>query len=84
MKSRRTADAPCGWGILAKQNSIRWRDPGNQGTTMSRPPLPPFTSETAAQKARMTAEAGNTRDPQRVPQALTPDSAWWYDLWRIR
>src|SRR5438309_7409290 len=43
---------------------------------MSRPPLPPFTSETAAQKTRMAEDAWNTRDPARVALAYTPDSRW--------
>ena len=41
-----------------------------------RPPLPPFTPETAAQKARMAEDAWNTRDPGRVAQAYTVDSRW--------
>lgn len=41
-----------------------------------RPPLPPFTSETAAQKARMAEDAWNGRDPARVALAYTPDSQW--------
>jgi len=41
-----------------------------------RPPLPPFTPETAAQKVRMAEDAWNTRDPQRVALAYTPDSRW--------
>ncbi|HML43131.1 MAG: nuclear transport factor 2 family protein [Hyphomicrobium zavarzinii] len=41
-----------------------------------RPPLPPFTAETAAQKARMAEDAWNTRDPNRVAGAYTPDSQW--------
>lgn len=43
---------------------------------MSRPPLPPFTSETAAEKARMAEDAWNSRDPERVSLAYTPDSHW--------
>ena len=43
---------------------------------MSRPPLPPFTLETAAQKARMAEDAWNSRDPERVSLAYTPDSIW--------
>jgi uncharacterized protein len=43
---------------------------------MSRPPLPPFTAETAAQKVRMAEDAWNSRDPQRVSLAYTPDSRW--------
>ena len=42
----------------------------------SRPPLPPFTAETAAQKVRMAEDAWNTRDPSRVAQACTLDSEW--------
>jgi uncharacterized protein len=43
---------------------------------MSRPPLPPFTPDTAAQKARMAEDAWNSRDPERVSLAYTPDSRW--------
>ncbi len=43
---------------------------------MSRPPLPPFTDETAAQKARLAEDAWNGRDPARVALAYTPDSQW--------
>ena len=42
----------------------------------SRPPLPPFTFETAAQKARAAEDGWNSRDPQRVSMAYTPDSRW--------
>ena len=43
---------------------------------MSRPPLPPFTLETAAQKVRMAEDGWNTRDPARVALAYTSDSRW--------
>jgi uncharacterized protein len=43
---------------------------------MSRPPLPPFNAETAAQKARMAENAWNHRDPARVALAYTEDSRW--------
>jgi uncharacterized protein len=43
---------------------------------MSRPPLPPFTLETAAQKARMAEDAWNSRDPARVALAYSEDSRW--------
>jgi nuclear transport factor 2 (NTF2) superfamily protein len=43
---------------------------------MSRPPLPPFTPETAAQKARLAEDAWNSRDPAKVALAYTPDSRW--------
>ena len=38
--------------------------------------VPPFTSETAVQKARMAEDAWNSRDPARVVLAYTPDSRW--------
>jgi nuclear transport factor 2 (NTF2) superfamily protein len=41
-----------------------------------RPPLPPFTRETATQKVRMAEDAWNTRDPERVSLAYTVDSTW--------
>lgn len=44
--------------------------------TESRPPLPPFTAETAAQKVRLAEDAWNSRDPQRVSLAYTVDSVW--------
>ena len=42
----------------------------------TRPPLPPFTAETAARKARMAEDAWNSRDPARVALAYSPDSRW--------
>lgn len=41
-----------------------------------RPPLPPFTAETAARKVQAAEDAWNTRDPERVAAAYTPDSVW--------
>ncbi len=43
---------------------------------MARPPLPPFTAETAAQKARMAEDAWNNRDPSKVALAYTEHSVW--------
>ena len=43
---------------------------------MSRPPFPPFTQETAAQKARMAEDGWNSRDPVKVSLAYTEDSVW--------
>jgi len=43
---------------------------------MSRPPLPPYTAETAAQKARLAEDAWNTRDPARAAHAYTINSLW--------
>jgi len=44
--------------------------------TNTRPPAPPFTAETAAQKVRLAEDGWNSRDPQKVSQAYTPDSTW--------
>jgi nuclear transport factor 2 (NTF2) superfamily protein len=41
-----------------------------------RPPLPPFTLETARQKVRGAEDGWNTRDPERVSLAYTNDSIW--------
>jgi nuclear transport factor 2 (NTF2) superfamily protein len=41
-----------------------------------RPPLPPFTLETATQKVRAAEDGWNSRDPVRVSLAYTPDSKW--------
>ncbi|HEV2300454.1 MAG TPA: nuclear transport factor 2 family protein [Stellaceae bacterium] len=41
-----------------------------------RPPLPPFTLETAIAKVRMAEDAWNTREPERVARAYTIDSRW--------
>lgn len=42
----------------------------------TKPPLPPFTAESAAQKVRMAEDAWNTRDPQRVALVYTEDTRW--------
>lgn len=42
----------------------------------TKPPLPPFTAETAAQKVRMAEDAWNTRDPDRVVLVYTEDTRW--------
>ena len=43
---------------------------------MNRPPLPPFTEETAPQKVRAAEDAWNTRDPATVVLAYTTDCRW--------
>jgi nuclear transport factor 2 (NTF2) superfamily protein len=43
---------------------------------MTRPPLPPFTAETAALKVRLAEDAWNTRDPERVVGVYTEDTVW--------
>lgn len=42
----------------------------------NRPPVPPFTEETALHKVRMAEDAWNTRDPETVSLAYTTDSVW--------
>ena len=42
----------------------------------TKPPLPPFTLETAIQKARFAEDAWNSRDPQRVALAYSEDTRW--------
>ena len=42
----------------------------------TKPPLPPFTPETAAQKVRMAEDAWNSRDPERVVGVYTEDTRW--------
>jgi nuclear transport factor 2 (NTF2) superfamily protein len=42
----------------------------------AKPPVPPFTLETAAQKVRMAEDAWNSRDPDRVVQVYTEDTRW--------
>lgn len=41
-----------------------------------RPPLPPFTRESAMEKVRLAEDAWNSRDPGRVALAYTVDSSW--------
>jgi nuclear transport factor 2 (NTF2) superfamily protein len=45
-------------------------------TENARPPVPPFTPETAAQKVRMAEDGWNSRDPEKVSLAYTIDSTW--------
>lgn len=42
----------------------------------TRPPLPPFTLETATQKVRAAEDAWNSREPSRISRAYSPDSKW--------
>lgn len=42
----------------------------------ARPPLPPFTRDTAVEKVRLAEDAWNSRDPAKVALAYTPESRW--------
>jgi uncharacterized protein len=55
---------------------MREETSGDDVMPESRPPLPPFTRETAAQKVRGAEDGWNTCDPERVSLAYTLDSAW--------
>jgi uncharacterized protein len=52
------------------------RDPGKKEQTATRPPLPPFTRDTAIQKVRAAEDAWNSRDAEKVALAYTPDWRW--------
>ena len=42
----------------------------------TRPPMPPFTRETAIQKIRLAEDGWNSRDPARIVLAYSPDTVW--------
>src|SRR5438309_11994577 len=46
------------------------------GGADTRPPLPPFTFETATHKVRMAEDGWNSRDPERLALAYSPQSRW--------
>ena len=48
----------------------------NRAVLEPRPPLPPFTRDTAVQKVRLAEDGWNSRDPEKVALAYTPDSRW--------
>ena len=51
--------------------------PGKEFTAMTpRPPIPPFTQETAIQKVRLAEDSWNTRDPAKVSLGYTLESRW--------
>ena len=52
------------------------REPKTQRDIPTRPPLPPFTRETAIQKVRLAEDGWNSRDPEKVALAYTIDSRW--------
>jgi nuclear transport factor 2 (NTF2) superfamily protein len=52
------------------------REATNKEESATRPPVPPFTRETAIQKVRAAEDAWNSRDPEKVALAYTTDSRW--------
>lgn len=55
---------------------IKNRESKVEGKIAARPPLPPFTKETAIQKVQLAEDAWNSRDAQKVALAYTIDSQW--------
>ena len=63
--------------ISARPQKVGKRRHPNTETLMeTKPPLPPFTLETAQKKVQLAEDAWNSRDPERVSLAYTPDSEW--------
>jgi uncharacterized protein len=75
--------APCGrfligrllWSPITLEKGDHMADQ-NKHTLEARPPLPPFTHDTAVQKVRLAEDGWNSRDPGKVALAYTPDSRW--------
>jgi uncharacterized protein len=60
----------------AVENCVRIEEDEMSMKQDARPPFPPFTLETATQKVRMAEDGWNSRDPERVALAYTPESTW--------
>lgn len=52
------------------------REPKTKAEIVTRPPLPPFTRDSAGQKVRLAEDGWNSRDPEKVALAYTVDSRW--------
>ncbi|MBB4858619.1 nuclear transport factor 2 (NTF2) superfamily protein [Novosphingobium chloroacetimidivorans] len=66
-------------GMARRARSLYGKpEPPNAGIKhlMSRPPLPPFTHETAVEKVRLAEDGWNSRDAAKVALAYTPDTRW--------
>lgn len=48
----------------------------SDGPAMQRPPLPPFTAQTATEKVRMAEDGWNSKNPEKISLAYSPDSVW--------
>lgn len=62
--------------IVATSEARRMRSSSLHRTMDTKPPLPPFTLESAKDKVQAAENAWNTRDPDRVALAYTEDSQW--------
>lgn len=68
----------CGGELVRRPIRPAAKQPDSTVSTESswRPPLPPFTRQSAIEKVRMAEDGWNSRDPQRVSQAYTLDTKW--------
>src|SRR6201995_5318634 len=60
-------------------SNLETQPPGvktQEANSLTRPPVPPFTRETAIKKVRLAEDAWNSRDPEKVALAYTVDSRW--------
>jgi nuclear transport factor 2 (NTF2) superfamily protein len=62
--------------MLVSGQKIQAREPKTEEDIATRPPVPPFTRETAIQKVRVAEDGWNSRDPEKVALAYTIDSRW--------
>jgi uncharacterized protein len=62
--------------MLMSDQQVQVREPKSEGDITTRPPVPPFTRETAIQKVRVAEDGWNSRDPEKVALAYTIDSRW--------
>jgi hypothetical protein len=61
---------------IVSNHQMTSREPKTDGDIATRPPLPPFTRETAIRKVRLAEDGWNSRDPEKVALAYTIDSRW--------
>eukprot|EP00978_Attheya_sp_CCMP212_P005173 scaffold11462_cov49-Attheya_sp.AAC.4 len=75
MLTARQTSSSIRWKLHHLRHNIEVRAQSSM-TSEIRPPLPPFDEPSATQKVRMAEDAWNSRDPERVSLAYTPDSRW--------
>lgn len=61
---------------MTDQSSSALVTTGQADVIVARPPLPPFTRETAIQKVRLAEDSWNSRDPEKVALGYSIDSRW--------
>ncbi len=62
--------------IMTETTTNTLPTPQASSASINRPPLPPFTRETAIQKVRMAEDSWNSRDPEKVASGYSVDSRW--------